>query len=78
MQSLGRAELDELGPGIGDKGIQTCVTERPRLTLLEANWCFSDIVSDTTAFTPSVPKLRVLLQSVHCASNSLLGTLLTH
>ena len=26
---------------------------------------------DTSAFIPSVPNLRVLLQSVHCASNSL-------
>ena len=34
---------------------------------------FSDFVCDTSVFTPSVPKLRVLLQSAHCASNSLLS-----
>ena len=72
-QSLGRAELDELGPRTGDKGVQKCVIVWLRWRPLEANWCFSDFVCDTSTFTPSVPKLRVLLQSVHCSSNSLLG-----
>ena len=45
--------------------------------LLEANWRSSDFVYDTSAFTQSVPKLRVVLQSVHCALNSLSGFLST-
>ena len=73
-KSSGRAELDELGLGTGDKGVQKCVIVCLRWRLLEANWCFSDFVCDTSAFTTSVPKLRVLLQSVHCVSNSLSGT----
>ena len=73
-QSSGWAELDELGPGTGDKGVQKCVIAWLCWRLLEANWCFSDFVCDTSAFTPSVPNLRVLLQKVHCTSNSWLGT----
>ena len=71
VQSSGRSELDELGPGTGDKGVQKCVIAWLRWRLLEANACYSDCVCDTSAFTPSVPKLRDLWQSVHCASNSL-------
>ena len=71
---MGRAELDEFGPGTGDKGVQKCVIALLHWRLLEVNWCFSDFVCDTSAFTLSVPKLRVHWQNLHCASNSLLGT----
>ena len=73
-QSSGWAELDELRPGTGDKGIQQCVIAWLRWRLLEANRCFSDFVCDTSIFTLSVPSLRVLLQSVHCASDSVSST----
>ena len=69
-QSSGWAKLDELGLGTG---VQKCVITRPCWRLLKANWCFSHFVCDTSAFTPNVPNLRVLLQSVHCASNALWG-----
>ena len=65
VQSSGRAELDELGPGTGDKGIQKCVIAWLRWRVLDASWCFSDFVRATSAFTPIVPKLRVLLQIHH-------------
>ena len=50
-----------------------CMIAWLRWRLSEANWCFSDFMCDTSTFTPSVPKLRVLLQSTHCASKSLLS-----
>ena len=59
-QSLGWAELDEVGPGTGDKDVQK--------RLLEANWCFFRFCVWHQHF---VPKLRVLLQSVHGTSNLL-------
>ena len=43
-QSSGQAEMDKLGPGIGDKGKQKGVIAWLRWRLLEANWCFSDFV----------------------------------
>ena len=58
----------------GDKGVQKCVIGRLRWRLLVASWYFSNFVCDTSALTPSVPRLRVLLQSVHWASDSLLGS----
>ena len=42
VQSSGLAELDELGLGSGDKGVQKCVIVWPWWKLLVANWCFSD------------------------------------
>ena len=57
--NTGWAELDELGPGTGDKGVQKCVIAWLGLRILEANWCFSAVVCDTSAFTTSVPKLRI-------------------
>ena len=66
--------MDKLILGTGDKGIQQCVIAWLRWRLLEANQCFSDFVCDTSAFTPSVPNLRFLLQSMHSASDSLLST----
>ena len=64
-QSSGRAELDEFGLGTGDK----CAFAGDFYMLTGV---LPDFVCDTSAFTPSVPKLRVLLQSIRWASDSLL------
>ena len=73
-ESSGQAEVDELRPVTGDKGIQKCVIAWLHWKLLEAYRYFSHFVCDTSAFTPSVPNVTVLLQSEHCASDSLLST----